>query len=200
MPYGDSDSHRQIASEAGRANVLQCEYLHRIAFGHRVRPWPPGWECAAPPGCDAAEPPFNLRHHRIEQMRKEKTRRLMNMMLSCGIPGLLIICTGTMYVAGTELFYFIGVGAVCWWRLHWRCVWRGFDFFDMRSSLLDRRYHIGSPRSRGISQDVCRSPAPQGEERRGAGRQDRQALVFPQSRSCGAAALALRFPPASVVR
>ena len=53
---------------------------------------------------------FNLSGYRIERARKEKRRRLLNMILSCGIPGLLILFTGTKYFAGTEMRYFLGVG------------------------------------------------------------------------------------------
>ncbi|MHB8580528.1 MAG: hypothetical protein ACYDA4_11815 [Ignavibacteriaceae bacterium] len=53
---------------------------------------------------------FNLRNHRIERARTEKRRRLMDMMLCCGIPGLLIVFAGTKYFAGPEELYFLVVG------------------------------------------------------------------------------------------
>ncbi len=53
---------------------------------------------------------FNLRHHRIERARREKTRRLTRMILLCGIPGLLILFTGTTFFAGQDVLYFWGVG------------------------------------------------------------------------------------------
>jgi len=53
---------------------------------------------------------FNLHHHRIERARKEKRRRLMHMILFCGIPGLLIIFTGTKFFAGHDVLYFLGAG------------------------------------------------------------------------------------------
>ncbi len=53
---------------------------------------------------------FNLREYRIERARKEKRRRLMNMILCCGVPGLLIIFTGTKFFAGHDVLYFLGVG------------------------------------------------------------------------------------------
>ncbi|MHB8347984.1 MAG: hypothetical protein ACYDHM_12580 [Acidiferrobacterales bacterium] len=57
-----------------------------------------------------AECHFNLRHHRIERARKEKTRRLMHMIVLCGIPGLLMVFAGTKFFAGAEMLYFLGVG------------------------------------------------------------------------------------------
>ena len=57
-----------------------------------------------------AECHFNLRHHRVERARQEKRRRLLNMMLLCGIPGLLLVFTGTKFFGGTDQLYFLGVG------------------------------------------------------------------------------------------
>ncbi len=57
-----------------------------------------------------AECHFNLRNHRIERARTEKIRRLTRMIVLCGIPGLLIVFTGTKIFAGDDVLYFLGVG------------------------------------------------------------------------------------------
>ena len=57
-----------------------------------------------------AECQFNLREYRIERARTEKTRRLTRLILFCGIPGLLLVFTGTKFFAGTGQLYFLGVG------------------------------------------------------------------------------------------
>jgi len=57
-----------------------------------------------------AECHFNLRDYHIERASKEKRRRLMNMILCCGVPGLLIFFTGTKFFAGHDVLYFLGVG------------------------------------------------------------------------------------------
>ena len=57
-----------------------------------------------------AECQFNLREYRIERAKREKTRRLTRLILFCGIPGLLLLFTGTKFFAGTGQLYFLGVG------------------------------------------------------------------------------------------
>ena len=57
-----------------------------------------------------AECQFNLREYRIDRARTEKTRRLTHLILFCGIPGLLLVFTGTTFFAGHGVLYFLGVG------------------------------------------------------------------------------------------
>ena len=53
---------------------------------------------------------FNLSGYRVERARKEKTRRLTHLILFCGIPGLLLVFTGTTFFADHGVLYFLGVG------------------------------------------------------------------------------------------
>ena len=53
---------------------------------------------------------FNLSGYRIERARQEKRHRLSTVMGVCGIPGLLLLLTGTKYVAGTPGLYLLWVG------------------------------------------------------------------------------------------
>ncbi|MHB8388291.1 MAG: hypothetical protein ACYDBH_01765 [Acidobacteriaceae bacterium] len=57
-----------------------------------------------------AECQFNLRAYRIDRARSEKTRRLTHLIGFCGIPGLLLVVTGTTFFAGQDVQYFLGVG------------------------------------------------------------------------------------------
>ena len=60
--------------------------------------------------CPACQ--FNLRQHRSERARQEKIRHLTRVALGCGIPGALIVFTGTRFFAGHPVLYFWGVGGV----------------------------------------------------------------------------------------
>ncbi len=53
---------------------------------------------------------FNLSGYRIERARQEKRHRLSTVIAVCGIPGLLLLLTGTKYVAGTVGLYLLWVG------------------------------------------------------------------------------------------
>lgn len=89
-------NHRTLSAvNPSHPDAIRCPQCQELTYQHS------DW-CA---DCN-----FNLRDYRIERAKKEKRRRLTNVMLFCSIPGLLIAFIGTRYFAGTEALYFLGVG------------------------------------------------------------------------------------------
>ncbi|MHB8390166.1 MAG: hypothetical protein ACYDBH_11360 [Acidobacteriaceae bacterium] len=92
---GDLTVHARTAVNPNHPDALRCPQCRALTYQRSER---------------CVECHFNLRHHRFERARKEKRRRLMHMILVCGIPGLLMVFAGTTFFAGTEMLYFLGVG------------------------------------------------------------------------------------------
>ena len=119
----ESPPERRRSREDGPQQQIQGHHNVQVAGDLTIRPrreinpnHPNAIRC---PQCRAltyrrsgwcAECHFNLRDDRIESTKKEKRRRLMNMMWCCGIPGLFIIFAGTRYFAGPEMRLFLYVG------------------------------------------------------------------------------------------
>ena len=92
---GNLTVHARSAVDQNHPNAIHCPQCRALTY--RRSEW-------------CAERNFNLRNHRIELARKEKKRRLMNMILCCSVPGLLIVFTGTKYFDGNDVLYFLGAG------------------------------------------------------------------------------------------
>ncbi|MHB8453699.1 MAG: hypothetical protein ACYDDO_03170 [Acidiferrobacterales bacterium] len=92
---GDFTVHARRAVDPNHPQAIRCPQCQGLAYQRS------DW-CA---DCN-----FNLRDYRIERAKKEKRRRLTNMMLFCSIPRLFIIFAGTRYFAGIKALYFLGVG------------------------------------------------------------------------------------------
>ena len=94
---GDLTVHARKAVNPNHPDAIRCPQCQALTYQRS------DW---------CAECHFNLRHHRFERARTEKKRRLLNMTLLCGIPGLLILFTGTTFFVGTNQLYFLGVGGI----------------------------------------------------------------------------------------
>ncbi len=92
---GDLTVHARKEVNPNHPEAIRCPQYRALTYRRS------GW---------CAECHFNLRDDRIELAKKEKRRRLLNMILFCGIPGLLILFTGTTFFAGTNQLYLFGVG------------------------------------------------------------------------------------------
>ena len=92
---GDLTVHAHKEVNPNHPEAIRCPQCHGLTYQRSDR---------------CAECQFNLREYRIERARTEKTRRLTRLILFCGIPGLLLVFTGTTFFAGHGVLYFLGVG------------------------------------------------------------------------------------------
>ena len=92
---GDLTVHARSAVNPNHPEAIPCPQCRALTYQRSDR---------------CAECQFNLREYRIERARTEKTRRLTHLILFCGIPGLLLVFTGTTFFADHGVLYFLGVG------------------------------------------------------------------------------------------
>ncbi len=92
---GDLTVHARTAVDPNHPEAIRCPQCQGLTYQRSE------W---------CAERHFNLRNHRIERARQEKRRRLLNMILWCSVPGLLIVFTETKYFDGNDVLYFLRAG------------------------------------------------------------------------------------------
>ena len=92
---GDLTVHARSAVNPNHPEAIRCPQCQGLTYRRSD---------------SCAECQFNLREYRIDRARTEKTRRLTHLILFCGIPGLLLVFTGTTFFAGHGVLYFLGVG------------------------------------------------------------------------------------------
>ncbi len=92
---GDLTVHARNEVNPNHPEAIRCPQCQGLTYQRSER---------------CAECQFNLRAYRIDRARKEKTRRLTHLIGFCGIPGLLLVVTGTTFFAGQDVLYFLGVG------------------------------------------------------------------------------------------
>ncbi len=92
---GDLTVHAHTAVDPDHPEAIRCPQCQGLTYRRSDR---------------CTECQFNLRHHRIELARHAKARRLISMILCCGVSGLLVVLAGMKFFAGTGQLYFLEVG------------------------------------------------------------------------------------------